>query len=154
MRAPFLAAKVALLVATVGLGACGKNTDAPAGIAATDIVVGEAYIRAPRSNAPGGATAGFLTLTAPRGDALLAATVPDVDATEVHTMAMANGVMQMRKLDRLDLPPGQPVRLVPGGDHLMLIGLSSGFGERDTVEVTLTFEKAGDLTLSMPVKAR
>ena len=43
---------------------------------------------------------------------------------EVHEMAMNNGVMKMRPLDKgLAIEPGKTVKLAPGGYHLMLMDL-------------------------------
>ena len=42
---------------------------------------------------------------------------------EVHEMAMNNGVMTMRPLDKgLTIDPGKTVKLAPGGYHLMMFG--------------------------------
>lgn len=73
---------------------------------------------------------------------------------ELHEMVMGEGdVMQMRPLeDGLLLPPGEAVRLQPGGLHLMLIGLTGTVEAGDTVDVTLTLEQAGDVTLTLPVR--
>jgi periplasmic copper chaperone A len=42
--------------------------------------------------------------------------------------------------------------LEPGGLHLMFIDLASQLVEGETVEVTLQFEQAGEVTLAIPVK--
>ncbi|MEO1154600.1 MAG: copper chaperone PCu(A)C, partial [Pseudomonadota bacterium] len=37
------------------------------------------------------------------------------------------------------------------GDHVMFMGLTGPFVDGETVEVTLTFEQAGDITVDIPV---
>lgn len=74
--------------------------------------------------------------------------------TEIHEMAVVNDIMKMRKLgDGLEIPAGASVQLKPGGYHVMFMGLSEGLKKDTIVEVTLTFSKAGDVTVKMPVAA-
>jgi len=61
----------------------------------------------------------------------------DFERVEVHSMTMDNGVMQMRKLDMLEIKVEQTLKLEPGGLHLMLIGPKRQFGMGDTIEVAL-----------------
>lgn len=64
----------------------------------------------------------------------------------------ANGMMSM-----LDKPEGFPVDamgsriLQPAGDHVMLMHLSSEPAQGQTFTLTLTFEQAGRLRLTVPV---
>jgi len=62
-------------------------------------------------------------------------------------------VMTMRPLDKgLSIEPGKTVKLAPGGHHLMLLGLKSPLKQGDKVPVTLEFEKAGKVKLSLDVQ--
>ena len=62
-------------------------------------------------------------------------------------MAMNNGVMTMRPLDKgLSIEPGKTVKLAPGGYHLMLLDLKSPLKQGDKLPVTLEFEKAGKVS--------
>jgi len=103
---------------------------------------------------PGGAqtAAVYATLTAPAGDRLTAVSTPAAQKADLHTMTMDNGVMKMRQIAGLDLPPGQAVTLKPGGYHVMLTGLAKPLKEGDSVTLTLTFEKAGTREVSAPVQ--
>ncbi len=68
-------------------------------------------------------------------------------------MAMNNGVMTMRPLDNgLAIEPGKTVKLAPGGYHLMMFDLKAPLKQGDKVPVTLEFEKAGKVTLSLDVE--
>jgi len=65
----------------------------------------------------------------------------------------ASGAMTMRpNADGLAVPAGGTRELIPGGDHLMLMDLKQPFKEGDKVPVTLQFEKAGKVTLSLDVQ--
>jgi periplasmic copper chaperone A len=123
--------------------------DATAG----DLVITQAWTRA----TPGGAkiAGGYLTLenkgSAP--DRLLGASGDNIGKVEVHEMAMNKGVMTMRPLDKgLTIEPGKTVKLAPGGYHLMLMDLKQPFKQGDKVPVTLEFEKAGKVALSLDVQ--
>jgi len=50
------------------------------------------------------------------------------------------------------IEPGKTVKLAPGGYHLMLMDLKGPFKQGDKVPVTLEFEKAGKVTLSLDVQ--
>jgi copper(I)-binding protein len=53
----------------------------------------------------------------------------------------------------IPLPPGETVKLQPGGFHIMLLGLSQGLTAGSNVPLTLTFEKAGSVQVDVPVEA-
>ena len=61
-------------------------------------------------------------------------------------------VMRMVKQENVPVPAGEKVEFAPGGLHVMLIGLNADLVVGDTIEVTLSFEKAGEITLQVPVK--
>lgn len=77
-----------------------------------------------------------------------------VSRGELHTMSHQDGKMVMRELKELVLPPGGTIKLQPGGDHLMLIGLKRSLKAGETLEATLVFEKAGEVKVSIPVVDR
>ncbi len=72
---------------------------------------------------------------------------------EIHEMAMNNGVMTMRPLDKgLAIEPGKTVKLAPGGYHLMLMDLKNPLKQGDKVPLELQFEKAGKVAVSLEVQ--
>lgn len=122
-------------------------------VKAGDLVISQAWSRA----TPGGAkvAGGFLTIenkgSAP--DRLVAVSAEIAGKVEVHEMAMDNGVMKMRPLDKgVVIEPGKTVKLAPGGNHLMLQDLKRPFKQGDKVPVTLEFEKAGKVAVSLDVQ--
>jgi len=122
-------------------------------VKAGDLVITQAWSRA----TPGGAkiAGGYLTIenkgSAP--DRLIGGTGEVASKIEVHEMSMKDGVMTMRFLDKgLAIEPGKTVKLAPGGYHLMMLDLKSPLKQGDKVPVTLEFEKAGKVTLSLDVQ--
>lgn len=97
---------------------------------------------------------GFLTL-ANQGpaDRLVAASAPVAARVELHTMRMEGDVMRMRQIDAIELPAGATVELKPGGMHLMFMELKEPLKAGATVPLTLRFEKAGEVTVPMPVRS-
>jgi periplasmic copper chaperone A len=138
---------IALLVAPFAAPACAEE------IKAGDLVISQAWSRA----TPGGAKigSGYLTIenkgSAP--DRLIGGSGDVSDKIQVHEMTMNNGVMTMRPLENgLTVEPGKTVKLAPGGYHLMMFDLKSPLKQGDKVPVTLEFEKAGKVKLSLDVQ--
>ncbi|MCU0504919.1 MAG: copper chaperone PCu(A)C [Chloroflexi bacterium] len=73
-------------------------------------------------------------------------------AAPVESAGMGGGMMGMRPIEKLPLPAGAAVELKPGSYHIMLIGVKEPLKDGSTIEVTLTFEKAPPITLTVPVK--
>ena len=110
------------------------------------------FTRATLPNAP--VAGGFLTITntGAEDDRLISVSVDFAKEGQIHEMAMEGDVMKMRQLaDGLVIPAGETVTLEPGGSHLMFMGLTRALTEGETVPVTLTFEKAGEITIDLPV---
>jgi copper(I)-binding protein len=79
-------------------------------------------------------------------DRLLAASSPLAERTALHLSLMEGGVMRMRPVDVMDIPPGETVAMAPGGAlHLMLEGLRQPLREGETVPIGLRFERAGEV---------
>ena len=76
---------------------------------------------------------------------------PSMSNSDMGTMPESQ-VMRMVKQENVPVPGGGKVEFAPGGLHVMLIGLNADLAVGDTIEVTLTFEKAGEITLQVPVK--
>lgn len=113
----------------------------------------DAYARS--NGTAGGAGAVFLTLqnTGTTDDRLLAVASDAAQMVELHSHKEdANGVMSMGRIDGgIALPAGGSHVLARGGDHIMLLGLTRALDQGSTVTLTLTFEQAGEITLTVPV---
>jgi hypothetical protein len=122
-------------------------------VKAGDLVITQAWSRA----TPGGAKVGggYLTIEnkGSTPDRLIGGSADVADKVQVHEMAMNDGVMTMRPLDKgLVIEPGKTVKLAPGGYHLMLLDLKSPLKQGDKLPVTLEFERAGKVSLSLDVQ--
>jgi copper(I)-binding protein len=121
-------------------------------VKAGDLVISQAWSRA----TPGGAKVGvgYFTVenkgSAP--DRLIAVSGDIAGKIEVHEMATTNGVMTMRPLDNgLTIEPGKTVTLAPGGYHLMMMDLKNPLKQGDKLPITLEFEKAGKVAVTLDV---
>lgn len=124
---------------------------------ADPVVAGDLRLDRPqiREAPPGAPVAGAYLLIENRGDEgdrLLGASSPAAEAVEIHAMAMEGEVMRMRELpDGLPIPAGEAVSLEPGGLHLMLMAPEAA-AAGEAREVTLRFERAGEVTLRFTVE--
>lgn len=62
------------------------------------------------------------------------------------------GMMEMRPVDRIEVPAGETVALEPGGYHIMLLELAAPLEAGTTLEVTLTFEEGGEQVVTADVR--
>lgn len=118
------------------------------------ISANNAWIPVPPAGAP--TAAGYLTLYNHGNDAdrLLAASSALAKTVSLHATLMENNVMKMRAQEAVEVPGGGMVELAPGGLHLMFVGLQRTLNEGDTVPVTLSFERAGEISVELTVKPR
>ena len=68
------------------------------------------------------------------------------------SMDMSSGEMVMREVEGIDIVGGEMLMLKPGGYHVMLIDLVAPLEIGQTFDVTLTFEKAGDVVVPVEVR--
>jgi hypothetical protein len=71
--------------------------------------------------------------------------------TELHTHINENGIFKMREVEAIEVPAGGEAVLEPGGLHVMFMGLHKPLKQGESVHLTLTFEKAGKVMVSVPV---
>ena len=86
-------------------------------------------------------------------DTLLSATSPDAGLVMLMTSrAGSDGVMKMADVpDGFFVPAHGEHVLASGGDHVMLMSLTRRLKPGDTVTLVLTFAKAGEVHVSLPV---
>lgn len=123
-------------------------------IKAGDLVVATAWTRQPPEGAR--VAGGFMKITnnGKTPDRLIGGSAPFAKRFEVHEMAVVDGVMKMRELAKgLEIKPGETVELKPGGYHIMYLDVTEAPKAGTSVKATLKFEKAGDVTIDMPVVA-
>jgi periplasmic copper chaperone A len=138
MSIKFLAFAAGLIVASTALAQTGQ------------IEVNNGWARATPGKAENGAA--YVTIASPTADRLVSVSTPLAKQAELHTMEMKGMVMQMRPVAGIDISAGQPVSLKPGGEHIMLLGLTQPLREGQTFPLTLTFEKAGSQAVTVTVE--
>ena len=130
-RRPFAAVLAAsLLISTLSV-AHGEST----------IEVKDVWARA---TVPGQRVAGvYLEIRSSEDARVVGVRSPASKSAEIHSMSTQGGVMKMRRLDGLDLPAGQTVRLAPGGNHIMLLDIKESLAPGGHVPVTLVVSQKG-----------
>ena len=120
---------------------------------AADITVEDAYARSSTPSSPTGAAFMILMNSGDEDDRLIAATSDVARTVELHTHEEdANGVMRMLTIeDGIVVPAGGSHAMKRGGDHVMFMGLKAPLVQGEDISVTLTFEKAGDIEVEIPV---
>jgi copper(I)-binding protein len=97
------------------------------------------------------------------GDAMESTTTAMSGDMESTTTAMSgdmgddagddmSGMMTMKPVTSIEIPAGETVELKPGGYHVMLLDVKKVLAVGDTIEVTLTFENAGEVTTTAEVR--
>ena len=88
-------------------------------------------------------------------DRLIGATSPTAKRVEIHTHVKDGDVMRMRPVDGpLPVSAGKPIKMGPGGVHVMLMGLNGPLKDGEPISVTLIFENAGEIEFEVPVIER
>jgi copper(I)-binding protein len=120
---------------------------------AGDIMIEDAYARASTGMSKSGAAFMIIKNLGDSDDRLVSAASDVAMRVELHThISDANGVMKMVEVEEgFAIPAGGEHALQRGGDHVMFMGLNRPLEQGDTVTVTLTFEKAGEMTVDIPV---
>jgi len=99
------------------------------------------------------ATGAYMTITADKAITLVGVASPAAEISEVHEMRMDGDIMRMRMAERIELSPGVPLELKPGGYHVMLMALTAPIDGGQEIELSLQFEQADGSRLEMPVTA-
>ena len=84
---------------------------------------------------------------------LVSADTPAAEAVELHMHTMDEGVMRMRRIVHIHLPPNETVSLQPGGLHIMLFDLVAPLNPGDRVPLTLTFDDGSSKEISAEVRS-
>jgi periplasmic copper chaperone A len=128
----------------------GAQTGAQSPAASTGgVEIKDAWARATPGGAENGAA--YLTLVSPTGDRLTGIASSAAARTQLHAMTNDGGIMKMREVPAIDLPPGEKVTLKPGGLHIMMMGLKHPLQPGQSVPLTLRFEKSGTREVSATI---
>jgi copper(I)-binding protein len=114
--------------------------------------IGHPYARATVPGQPSGGAFLSIENKGKEADKLIGVSSPAAKSAEIHTMAMDGNVMKMREVGEIALPPASTVDMTPGhGYHIMLMGLAQPLKAGDKFPLTLTFQKAGKVEVSVYV---
>ncbi|MFH9264409.1 copper chaperone PCu(A)C [Streptomyces sp. NPDC017546] len=136
------AALAGALALTTGLTLAGCSSDS----AKPDLKVVGAYLPQPVSDM----AAGFLVVrnSGGAGDRLTSVTSPLSDDVTIHRTKN----QKMREVSSFEVPANGELDLERGGNHIMFMKLKQKPQQGEKVPVELHFEKAGPITVDLPVK--
>ncbi|MCB1773774.1 MAG: copper chaperone PCu(A)C [Gammaproteobacteria bacterium] len=129
------------------------STTALAEAVADRITVNDPYIRAVPPVVK--TSAAFMQMQN-NGDAeyfLVDASTPAAGAVELHMHTNDDGVMRMRRIPHIHLPPGKTVSLQPGGLHIMLFDLKAPLNEGIGIPILLTFDDGSQQQITAKVRS-
>jgi copper(I)-binding protein len=139
-----IALAIAVMLLTIGPRPAPAQTD--------QIAVEQAFARATPAGAKTGAVYMTILNHGATADRLAAASTPVAGHAELHETISEDGVMKMRPVDGIPIDPSGKAVLKPGGMHLMLLDLKAPLKLGDTFPVTLVFDRAGKVTVTVKVE--
>jgi len=140
---------IALLVFAMLIAACSRASGV--------VEVTDSWAPSMPPNAP----TGVIYLTIDNGsatdDRIVDVTTDRCGAVELHaTQIDENRIMRMRLAgpESLEIPSGSTLEMSPGALHVMCIDPPTPFEEGETIDLTVSLEKAGTLEVTTPVENR
>ena len=119
--------------------------------AARAVHVENAWARATPTRATTAAAYMTVINTGRSADRLLSADTPVAQTVQFHKESEENGISRMRALSSVEIDPGAKVVFKPSDMHMMMTGLKAPLKEGGTFPLTLQFEKAGKVEITVPV---
>ena len=144
-----------ILAAALLTAACSNEAEAPEpgtpAAAEPEVAVSGAWCRPTPEGRNG--TACYASFNATTDDRLVSIISPRAALSEVHEVSTEGGVMRMDTMEGgLPLPAGQAVALAPGGDHIMLTGVTVPLADGEVVPLAFTFESGVQVALEAAVR--
>lgn len=139
---------VFLVIVTTSLllAACGGGGD-------SGITVNEPWARSSPMMERAGAAYMVLENSGSEDDKLVSVTTDVAMMAELHETKEVNGMMEMAPVSGgIVIPANGQAELKPGGYHIMLMGLNEELVAGDTFNLTLQFEKAGEVQITAEVR--
>lgn len=117
-----------------------------------DLVIEHPWARASIGQVPNGAAYMTITTGGQEIDHLVSVKSDVAQHVQLHTHMMEGDVAKMRPVEAIEIAPGTPTVLQPGGLHVMLMGLKAPLVEGQSFPLTLTFERAGEIEVEVKVE--
>lgn len=86
-----------------------------------------------------------------KDDVLTGISTAAADMPMLHETIVTDGIASMPHVMSLPIPAGQTVTLEPGGFHAMLMGLKTPLKKGESFPMTLTFQNAGPVTVTVDI---
>lgn len=146
-----------------GLAACGQAPAVGGTASVGEIAVSGAWSPAMTMDlgdhgSMGSMTAAIYMQISNAGDApdrLIAVSTEGFGVAELHQSTIdTNSVMRMAPVEAIEIPAGGTARLETGGYHVMVIGVPTMPQAGDTIPLTLTFARNGNVTVPVEVRNR
>ncbi|MEM6603135.1 MAG: copper chaperone PCu(A)C [Pseudomonadota bacterium] len=118
-----------------------------------DLVLSHAFMR-PAAKA-GTPTSAYIQIknNGTIDDALVRVTTDIAEKAEIHSSEVDNnGIVRMRKIEKIIIPAGETVMLKPRHDHIMVMGLKEPIPRGAHIPLMLDFAQAGSKMVSFPVR--
>ena len=149
MRLKVVVTALALGLTTAGLAACGQGGEAPAEAARSGIEVTEG--RMVLNAVSGNPAAVYFNLANNTGQPITirGVSVANAESAMLHSYQEWDGKMIMGEMAPLAVPAGGTTTFAPGGQHVMVMGVSPQLQAGGTTEVTLKL--LGGSTHSFPI---
>lgn len=84
-------------------------------------------------------------------DTLMIVSTPVSGMADVHSMSLNNGIMSMAATEPIIIPAGGTITLAPGGLHIMMMNLRKPLIKGESIDLTLSFNRAGKITVTAPI---
>jgi periplasmic copper chaperone A len=157
--------RLCLYLTMLLLSACGGYET----FSSTDIEVNQAWVRPARAGSgetmghsnhgtelpmAGTNSAAYMLIAnrASNPDQLLRVESDVAGTIEIHQTMITDGIASMSPVEAIEIPANGAVELMPGGLHIMLIGLTRDLLEGEQIQLTLVFENAGRVAITADIR--
>ena len=119
---------------------------------AEGVVIRDAYSPPTLGSGTTGAIYMRIVNDAAAADKVIAVSTKAAERAELHLSADENGVATMKLVKCVEVPAHGEVAFAPHGLHVMLFGVRMPLKSGDRLTLRLEFEKAGVISVEIPVK--
>ena len=141
-------ARCSILLLLAALGVAAAAQEFPLG----SLTITDPWSRELPPVAPNGAAYFEVENRGANADRIVSVHTPIAKRAELHTHEMDGNVMSMRHLHSVEVPAHGAVSFEPEGLHVMLFGLKEPLQHGKRYPLTLVFEKAGEVEISVEIR--
>lgn len=141
----------ALLLCSGALAAHDDHSQNAHTVTSATLTIEQTWARALPPNAP--AAAIYLTINnAGSVDRLLSARTSMAERAELHTTRQEGELLKMVAEEDVEVPAHGTLAFIPGGRHIMLLGLQKPLVAGEHFDLTLVFDKAGEREVRVDIR--